>query len=339
MIIQLRSLSHGAQWVAISCWSCLKAPDFLWTDAAAGSTALQPRQWSRIFCVRVPRPLAPCVFLRLHRLRPEGLEVLDHLPRQHVSLLQLSESPQLHHHVVGLLAEHLDLPLIFRCLLRLPRQAGETRLHRRLVRRLPPRANPSSYISAEEWDNYFAGMDDVRGFAVGDDDARPKAPGVPARTVTMTPREPDTPPPGHVETAAGGRARTRSPRRPANTDGQWDYLNECDEAISQTLEWLSQDFVNFPVDRLRLWRDASGQTFEPELNLPIAYGRIDMWYWAVLRARYIGRVTPSAVPMSVPSHNHGNDLVVIDYTNLTWFLRGWREWRTDTATGYRYRLY
>ena len=143
----------------------------------------------------------------------------------------------------------------------------------------PPAAatrSPSSYISAEEWDNYFAGMDDVRGFAVGDDDARPKAPGVPARTVTMTPREPDTPPPGHDETAAGGRARTRSPRRPTNTDGQWDYLNECDEAISQTLEWLSHDFINFPVDRLRLWRDASGQTFEPERPLPVSYARIDM---------------------------------------------------------------
>ena len=206
----------------------------------------------------------------------------------------------------------------------------------------PPAAaarNPSSYISAEEWDNYFAGMDDVRGFAVGDDDARPKAPGVPARTVTMTPREPDTPPPGHDETAAGGRARTRSPRRPTNTDGQWDYLNECDEAISQTLEWLSHDFINFPVDRLRLWRDASGQTFEPEHSLPISYGRIDMWYWAALRARHFGRVTPSAVPMSVPSYSHGNNLVVIDYTNLTCFLRGWREWRVDTATGFRYRLY
>ena len=125
----------------------------------------------------------------------------------------------------------------------------------------PPAAaarSPISYISAEEWDNYFAGMNDVRGFAV-DDDARPKAPPVPARTVTMTPREPDTPPPGHEETAAGGRARTRSPRRAVNTDGQWDYLNECDEAISQTLESLRDTFVNFPGDRLRLWRDASGQ--------------------------------------------------------------------------------
>ncbi|CAE7936741.1 unnamed protein product, partial [Symbiodinium sp. KB8] len=91
-------------------------------------------------------------------------------------------SLQHHHHVVGLLAEHLDLPLIFLRLLQLPRLAGATRLNRRLVRRLPPRAIPA--ISAEEWDNYFAGMDDVRGFAVGDDDARPKAPGVPARAVT-----------------------------------------------------------------------------------------------------------------------------------------------------------
>ncbi|OLP81963.1 hypothetical protein AK812_SmicGene37433 [Symbiodinium microadriaticum] len=249
-------------------------------------------------------------------------------------------SLQHHHHVVGLLAEHLDLPLIFRCLLQLPRLAGAIRLNRRLVRRLPPRAIPaltsplrSGTTTSREWMRFevlqWATMMRVP----------IKAPGVPARTVTMTPREPDTPPPGHADTAAGGRARTRSPRRPANTDGQWDYLNECDEAISQTLEWLSQDFHNFPVDRLRLWRDASGQTFEPELNLPVAYGRIDMWYWAVLRARYIGRVTPSAVPMSVPSYNHGNDLVVIDYTNLVWFLRGWREWRTDTATGYRYRLY
>ena len=36
---------------------------------------------------------------------------------------------------------------------------------------------PGSYISAEEWDNYFAEMGEVRGFAVGDDDALPKAPG------------------------------------------------------------------------------------------------------------------------------------------------------------------
>ena len=206
----------------------------------------------------------------------------------------------------------------------------------------PPAAaarDPGSYISAEEWDNYFAGMNEVRGFAVGDDDALPKAPATPARTVTMTPREPDTPPPGHAESAAGGRARTRSPRRPANTDGQWDYLNECDEAISRMLEWLEYDFNNFPVDRLRLWRDASGHTFEPELALPLAYNRVDQWYWAVLRARHLGRVTPSAVPLSVPSHASANDLVVIDYTNLTWFLRGWREWRTDTTNGYRYRLY
>ena len=174
---------------------------------------------------------------------------------------------------------------------------------------------------------------------MGDDDALPKAPAAPARTVTMTPREPDVPPPGYAETAAGGRARTRSPRRPANTDGQWDYLNECDEAISQTLEWLDHDFNNFPVDRLRLWRDASGQTFEPERPLPISYARIDMWYWAALRARHFGRVTPSAVPLSVPSFNEANDLVVVDYTNLTWFIRGWREWRTDTSTGFRYRLY
>ena len=105
------------------------------------------------------------------------------------------------------------------------------------------------------------------------------------------------------------------------------------------IEWLDHDFHDFPVDRLRLWRDASGQTFEPERPLPISYGRIDMWYWAALRARHFGRVTPSAVPLSVPSFNQTNDLVVIDYTNLTWFIRGWREWRTGTATGFRYRLY
>ncbi|OLP76044.1 hypothetical protein AK812_SmicGene44073 [Symbiodinium microadriaticum] len=93
------------------------------------------------------------------------------------------------------------------------------------------------------------------------------------------------------------------------------------------LEWLEYDFNNFPVDRLRLWRDAYGNTFEPELALPIAFNRVDQWYWAVLRARHFGRVTPSAVPLSVPSHASANDLVVIDYTNLTWFLRGWREWR------------
>ena len=206
----------------------------------------------------------------------------------------------------------------------------------------PPAAaarDPGSYISAEEWDNYFAGMDEVRGFAVGDDDALPKAPATPARTVTMTPREPDAPPPGYAETAAGGRARTRSPRRPANTDGQWDYLNECDEAISRMLEWLEYDFNNFPVDRLRLWRDAYGNTFEPELALPVALNRVDQWYWAVLRARHFGRVTPSAVALSVPSHASANDLVVVDYNNLTWFLRGWREWRTDSTNGYRYRLY
>ena len=206
----------------------------------------------------------------------------------------------------------------------------------------PPAAaarDPGSYISAEEWDNYFAEMGEVRAFAVGDDDALPKAPATPARTVTMTPREPDAPPPGYAETAAGGRARTRSPRRPANTDGQWDYLNECDEAISRMLEWLEYDFNNFPVDRLRLWRDAYGNTFEPELALPVAFNRVDQWYWAVLRARHFGRVTPSAVALSVPSHASANDLVVVDYNNLTWFLRGWREWRTDTTNGYRYRLY
>ena len=146
---------------------------------------------------KVQHPLALCVFLRLHRLRPEGQEAWDHrLPKQHVSQLQPSRSPQLRHLVVGLLAEHLDLPLTFRCLLHLPRLVGDYASTEGLV---PPAAaarDPGSYISAEEWDNYFAGMNEVRGFAVGDDDALPKAPATPARTVTMTPREPDVPPPG-----------------------------------------------------------------------------------------------------------------------------------------------
>ena len=204
----------------------------------------------------------------------------------------------------------------------------------------PPAAaarDPASYISAEEWDSYFAGMNEVRGFAVDDSDALPKAPATPARTVTMTPREPDTPPPGHAGSAAGGRARTRSPRRP--TDGREEYFRECDQEIENMLQWLDYDFNGFPVDRLRLWRDANGRTFEPDLNLPISYTRVDMWFWAVLRARMLGRVTPLAVPLSIPSFNQNNDLIVVDYTNLTWFIRGWREWREDRATGFRYRLY
>ncbi|CAE7941813.1 unnamed protein product [Symbiodinium necroappetens] len=155
----------------------------------------------------------------------------------------------------------------------------------------------------------------------------------------MTPREPGTPPPGHDATAAGGRARTRSPRRPANTDGQWDYLDACDEAISRQLEALRDEFEQFPGDRLRLWRDRAGGTFEPDQDLPATYERVDMWYWAVLRARHLGLFEPDEVPYAIPAHNHARNLVLVDFTNITWFTRGWREWRTDQATHYTYRLY
>ena len=66
---------------------------------------------------------------------------------------------------------------------------------------------PEEYISAAEWDAFFAGQGEVRGFAVGD---APAPTAAPALSREQSP----------AASAAGGRARTRSPRR-------HDYMAEA----------------------------------------------------------------------------------------------------------------
>ena len=70
--------------------------------------------------------------------------------------------------------------------------------------------------------------------------------------------------------AAGGRARTRSPRRHDYGGGRdfqeaandrIRHLNLCDQAIEQQLENLAAQFNGFPVERLRAWQDQEGRDY------------------------------------------------------------------------------
>ncbi|CAE7827213.1 unnamed protein product [Symbiodinium sp. CCMP2592] len=149
---------------------------------------------------------------------------------------------------------------------------------------------PEEYITADEWDNYFAGRGEVRGFAVGNAPAPVAAPA------------------GPPATAAGGRARTRSPRRHDYGGGR-DYqeaandrlrhLRLCDEAIEQQLENLTVTLPGFPADRLRNWTDQDGNGFDPTQPMPRNCTRTDAWYWGVLRARYLEELSPNEVPFVI----------------------------------------
>ena len=175
--------------------------------------------------------------------------------------------------------------------------------------------DPDSFIFAADCGSFFVGMGDTRGFAVAGE-SRAKALAVPPRSISATQRGPDTPPPGYDATAAGRRVRTRSARRPANTDGNWESLNACCEAIALQLELLRDTFPNFPGDRLRLWRDDHGNQFDPAEHMSSTYGLLDSWYRAVLRTRHLGEVAPISppnVPFVTPAYT--------DPTGGSWFSK------------------
>ncbi|CAE7553554.1 unnamed protein product, partial [Symbiodinium sp. CCMP2592] len=193
---------------------------------------------------------------------------------------------------------------------------------------------PEEYITADEWDNYFAGRGEVRGFAVGDAPAPIAAPAGP-------------PTDGPSASAAGGRARTRSPRRHDYGGGR-DYqeaandrlrhLRLCDEAIEQQLEHLTVTLPGFPADRLRNWTDQDGNGFDPTQPMPRNCTRTDAWYWGVLRARYLEELSPNEVPFVIPAYTDREVLVQHPVEQITWFLRGWEEFRQD-SNGAWYRAY
>ena len=102
-------------------------------------------------------------------------------------------------------------------------------------------------------------------FAVGDAPAPSAAP--------AESREPSV-----AASAAGGRARTRSPRRHDYGGGRTfqeaandriRHLRQCDEAIEQQLRNLEQQFTGFPAERLRNWRDQDGRGFDPTRPMPV----------------------------------------------------------------------
>ena len=155
-------------------------------------------------------PARKCVFRHLLLHRPEGLVLMCH---SHRPLQQCGLHRQLQAVVAHLAVQLLPLQISLiaqQLLLPSKRRQGPMprvqRLHRRPGRQQPrarsrlPRFHRRLHISAAEWDSYFAGRGEVRGFAVGDAPAPP--------TAAATPREPSP-----AASAAGGRARTRSPRR------------------------------------------------------------------------------------------------------------------------------
>ena len=193
---------------------------------------------------------------------------------------------------------------------------------------------PEEYISASDWDDYFAGRGEVRGFAVGDAPAPSAAP--------AESREPSV-----AASAAGGRARTRSPRRHDYGGGRTfqeaandriRHLRQCDEAIEQQLQNLEQQFTGFPAERLRNWRDQDGRGFDPTRPMPVDATRTDAWFWAALRARYEQRLAPSEVPFVIPDFTDREVLVAHPVEQVTWFIRGWEEYR-QASDGSWYRAY
>ncbi|CAE7038804.1 unnamed protein product, partial [Symbiodinium sp. CCMP2592] len=176
---------------------------------------------------------------------------------------------------------------------------------------------PEEYITADEWDNYFAGRGEVRGFAVGDAPAPVAAPA------------------GPPATAAGGRARTRSPRRHDYGGGR-DYQEAANDR--QLLENLTVTLPGFPADRLRDWTDQDGNGFDPTQPMPRNCTRTDAWYWAVLRARYLEELSPNEVPFVIPDYTDREVLVQHPVEQIAWFLRGWEEFRQD-SNGAWYRAY
>ncbi|CAE7203250.1 unnamed protein product [Symbiodinium sp. CCMP2592] len=190
------------------------------------------------------------------------------------------------------------------------------------------------YITADEWDSYFAGRGEVRGFAVGD---APAPIAAPAGSSTDEPSA----------SAAGGRARTRSPRRHDYGGGRdfqeaandrLRHLRLCDEAIEQQLENLTVTLPGFPADRLREWIDQDGNGFDPSRPMPRNCTRTDAWYWGVLRARYLEELSPTDVPFVIPAYTDREVLVQHPVELIAWFLRGWEEYRQD-SNGAWYRAY
>ncbi|CAE6914821.1 FCPE [Symbiodinium sp. CCMP2592] len=182
---------------------------------------------------------------------------------------------------------------------------------------------PEEYITADEWDSYFAGRGEVRGFAVGD---APAPIAAPAGSSTDEPSA----------SAAGGRARTRSPRRHDYGGGRdfqeaandrLRHLRLCDEAIEQQLENLTVTLPGFPADRLREWIDQDGNGFDPSRPMPRNCTRTDAWYWGVLRARYLEELSPTDVPFVIPAYTDREVLVQHPVEQIAWFLRGWEEYR------------
>ncbi|CAE6914508.1 unnamed protein product [Symbiodinium sp. CCMP2592] len=193
---------------------------------------------------------------------------------------------------------------------------------------------PEEYITADEWDSYFAGRGEVRGFAVGD---APAPIAAPAGSSTDEPSA----------SAAGGRARTRSPRRHDYGGGRdfqeaandrLRHLRLCDEAIEQQLENLTVTLPGFPADRLREWIDQDGNGFDPSRPMPRNCTRTDAWYWGVLRARYLEELSPTDVPFIIPAYTDREVLVQHPVEQIAWFLRGWEEYRQD-SNGAWYRAY
>ena len=70
--------------------------------------------------------------------------------------------------------------------------------------------------------------------------------------------------------------------------------------------------------------------------MPISYSRLDSWFWAVLRGRYIGEIPPPEVPYVFPATGGSRFSIESNTHHVVWFLPGWHVFRVDAAT---YRAY